>query len=320
MQANEVSSILGRMEGAPRLAETAQPVSVVVVNHNTGRLLAQCVASCLEQVQQVVIVDNVSNDESMILLERAFPSDDRLKVIHAIKNLGYAAGCNIGIKATAAPNVMILNPDCVLGHDVVRQMVSVLEGDTAVGMVGGLLLNPDGTEQGGGRRSNPTPWRTFVRVSGLYRLAGRWPELFPDFHLHNSPLPHGPLEVDAISGALMLVRRDAIEQVGPLDEGYFLHCEDLDWCTRFRRAGWKIMFVPGAPVVHSKGGSSLSRPVLVEWHKHKGMIRYYLKFLRDEYPDTVFWVVSLGVWMRFCVMAAVHSVRSAGRFMGLRRG
>jgi GT2 family glycosyltransferase len=297
-----------------------QRVSVVVVNRNAGPLLARCVASCLEQVERVVVVDNASSDESLRIMERVFPSEARLEVIPTGRNLGYAAGCNIGIEATDSPNVLILNPDCVLGRDVVQQMASVLEHDDAVGMVGGLLLNPDGTEQGGGRRAEPTPWRTLVRVSGLSRLAARWPELFPDFHLHNSPLPENPSEVDAISGALMLVRREAIEQVGPFDEGYFLHCEDLDWCTRFRRAGWKIMFVPDAPVVHSKGGSTRSSPIMVEWHKHRGMIRYYLKFLRDDYPDTLLWLVSVGVWLRFGVLAMLHSARSAGRFMGLMRG
>ena len=93
------------------------------------------------------------------------------------------------------------------------------------------------------------------------------------------------MEVEAISGACMLVRRAALDDVGGLDEGYFLHCEDLDWCHRFRQAGWRVLFVPGVRVVHDKGVSSRARPVFVQWHLHRGMVRYYRKFLRDEYPS-----------------------------------
>ena len=133
-----------------------------------------------------------------------------------------------------------------------------LPGDR-VGMVGGLLVNEDGTEQGGGRRTVPTPWRSFVRAFGLQRFANCWPKLFYDFHLHKQPLPDSPIEVEAISGACMLVKRDVMEDVGLWDEGYFLHCEDLDWCMRFRQKGWKILFVPDARISHALGACSQFR-------------------------------------------------------------
>ena len=94
-----------------------------------------------------------------------------------------------------------------------------------------------------------------------------------------------------------------METVGPLDEGYFLHCEDLDWCERFRQAGLKVLFVPDVSIRHAKGGSSRDRPVRVLWHKHRGMIRYYRKFFRDQYPLPVLWLVSAGVWLRFGLLA-----------------
>ena len=186
-------------------------------------------------------------------------------------------------------------------------------------MVGGLLLNPDGTEQGGGRRAVPTPWRSFVRAFGLYRLSQRWPKLFFDFYQHKQPLPDKPIEVEAISGACMLVSRDAIDDVGKMDEDYFLHCEDLDWCMRFRRNGWKILFVPDVKIIHFQGTCSKSNPIFVAWQKHKGMIRFYRKFFKHQYPGLLMWAVVVGVWIRFLVTAVYYLVDKALKSMGMRR-
>jgi hypothetical protein len=187
---------------------------------------------------------------------------------------------------------------------------TALESAPDIGMVGGLLLNPDGTEQAGGRRAVPTPWRTFTRAFGFSRL---FPQHFQDYDLHTHPLPTEAIAVEAISGACMLMRRDVFEQLGGWDEKYFLHCEDLDICMRIRQAGWKILFVPAARVHHLKGSCSKSRPVFVEWHKHKGMMRFYRKFFRHQYPGTLMWLVSLGVWLRFGIIALIHSIQRLKR-------
>jgi len=172
-----------------------------------------------------------------------------------------------------------------------------------------LLLNPDGTEQAGGRRAVPTPWLSFIRAFGLARFRDRYPNLFSDFLLHEQPLPNAPVEVEAISGSCMLVRRSALTDVGNMDDGYFLHCEDLDWCMRFRHKNWKIMFVPDASVVHFQRTCSKTRPIFVEWHKHKGMMRFYGKFFRHQYPGVLFWIVGAGVWLRFSMLAVFHMVQ-----------
>jgi GT2 family glycosyltransferase len=297
---------------------TLQAVSVVVVNHNAGELLVECVRSALAQAEQVVVVDNDSSDSSRDLLEGQFAKEARLLVLCAGKNMGFSAGSNLGFGLATQAHVLFLNPDCLLGAGSVQRMLAVLESDAQIGMVGGLLMNPDGTEQGGARRAVPTPWRSFVRAFGLYRLSGRWPRIFLDFHLHKQPLPEKPIEVEAISGALMLVRRLAIEDVGLWDEAYFLHCEDLDWCMRFRQRGWKICFVPDAPVIHHRGLSSRSKPIFVEWHKHKGMMRFYRKFFRNQYPGVLMWLVGLGVWLRFVLIAGFYLARRLLRKPGKR--
>jgi hypothetical protein len=296
-----------------------QPISTIVVNYNAGALLVDCVRAALAQTEQVIVVDNASSDSSMQMLAEQFSSEPRLLLHSTGKNLGFAAGCNLGIGLAAQPNLLFLNPDCILGSGSLHRMLEVLNSDERIGMVGGLLTNQDGSEQGGGRRAVPTPWRSFVRAFGLSRLSHRWPKLFFDFHLHKQPLPTKPIEVEAISGALMLVRKTAVEDIGLWDEAYFLHCEDLDWCMRFRQHGWKILFVPDAKVMHQQGHCSRSRPFFVEWHKHKGMIRFYHKFFKHQYPSVLMWLVNVGVWLRFAMVSVYHSFKLVAKRFGLIR-
>src|SRR5260370_42161377 len=107
----------------------------------------------------------------------------------------------------------------------------------------------------------------------------------------------------------MLVGRRALEAVGSLDEGYFLHCEDLDWCHRFGQSGRPVLFVPGVKVRHQKGRSSRDRPLRVLWHKHRGMVRFYRKFFRDRYPAPLMWAVFAGIGLRFVALAALTLAR-----------
>ncbi|MBV5328084.1 MAG: glycosyltransferase family 2 protein [Chlorobium sp.] len=282
-------------------------ISTIIVNYNAGPLLRGCVDSLLNCPLdiEIIVVDNASHDASL----DGLPESQQVRIIRNLANVGFAAACNIGAQASSAPYLLFLNPDCFFQPSAVSTLLSGLQSDERVGMVGGLLVNEDGTEQGGGRRAVPTPWRSFVRAIGLHRFARRWPKLFYDFHLHNQPLPDGPIEVEAISGACMLVKREAVEDVGLWDEGYFLHCEDLDWCMRFRQKGWKILFVPGAHISHALGACSRSLRVFVEWHKHKGMVRFYRKFFRHQYPGALMGLVIVGVWLRFSLMVAYLTAR-----------
>ena len=302
------------------ISSTSDTVSLIIVNYNACECIVACVLSALSQVHEVIVVDNASSDNSLAQLEAAFPGDRKLKIVRNRENLGFAAGCNIGIDHSSGSRLLFLNPDCVLEPDSVRRLLRVLNDRQDVGMVGGLLVNPDGTEQAGGRRAIPTPWRSFVRAFGLSLFADRWPRLFFDFHLHKQPLPTYPIEVEAISGACMLVHRGAMQSVGHWDEGYFLHCEDLDFSMTLRGRGWKIMFVPDARIVHDKGGSSRSRPLFVEWHKHRGMMRFYRKFFQHQYPGPLMWLVALGIWLRFGLVASYHSALLTLRHLGIQRG
>ena len=288
----------------PWAATAVRPlVSVLIVNYNGGALLCESVRAVLASniPVEVLISDNGSSDGSLQLLYHLLGRDPRVRVIENGENLGFARANNIGLPHAVGQHVLFLNPDCIIEPDTLRHMYQTMEAYPDVGMAGCLIRNPDGTEQGGCRRTVPTPWRASMRVLNLNRLFPNEPH-FHSFVLTHEILPVHPVSIDAISGAFMFVRRAALEQVGPLDEGYFLHCEDLDWCMRFRETGWKIMFVPDVSVVHFKGQSSKSQPIRVLWYKHKGMIRFYKKFFRRQYSWAMMLLVTTAVWARFSIL------------------
>ncbi|MBV4551563.1 glycosyltransferase family 2 protein [Pseudomonas sp. SWRI102] len=281
---------------------------VIIVNYNAGEYLLECVESAFAAgASRVIVVDNDSRDDSLKLLERTHAAGDSLDILRNAANLGFAVACNQGARLSAAPNLFFLNPDTVLAADAISRLLLTLRSSPEIGMVGGFLCNPDGSEQAGGRRVFPTPRRAFMRAFGLSRLSTFFPSVLSDFLLHKEPLPSAPIVVEAISGACMLVKREAIESVGLWDEDYFLHCEDLDWCMRFHQAGWRVLFVPGARVMHVFGVCSRHRPYFVEWHKHLGFLRFYRKYFRRKYPAVLWISVVIGVWFRFSLMVLRHA-------------
>jgi GT2 family glycosyltransferase len=298
-----------------RIAEGAYlNVGVIIVNYNAGPALSHAAQSSIAcaRVSQVVVVDNASRDGSMAALQAACGTSDKLRVVLNEVNRGFAVACNQALATLDQAYLLYLNPDCVLTPAALETLLAALVADPRAAMAGPVLRYPDGRVQAGGRRAAPTPWRSFVRASGLYRLSRYFPRLLPDLVLPQEALGDAASEVDAISGACMLVRREAMQCVGALDEGYFLHCEDLDWCMRFRLAGWKVLFVPRATVTHEKGVCSVSRPVFVAWHKHRGMVRFYRKFYADQQAWPLRLAVLLGVWAHFAVKLPVAIYR-AGR-------
>lgn len=289
-------------------------ISTIIVNYNAGAFLRNCVDSLLNSPLEIeiIVVDNASTDGSLNALNNL-----PLKLIKNPVNIGFAAACNKGAQVASADFLLFLNPDCSFLPGTLVSLLEAIRKDERVGMVGGLLANSDGSEQGGARRAVPTPWRSFVRAFGLARFSNRWPRLFFDFYLNKQPLPEDSIEVEAISGACMMVRREAMVEVGEWDEAYFLHCEDLDWCMRFRQKGWRILFIPSAQINHALGVCSRRRPIFVEWHKHKGMMRFYRKFFRHQYPGILMFLVTLGVWLRFGIVTICYLSKDVGRAMGI---
>ncbi|MFZ3103910.1 MAG: glycosyltransferase family 2 protein, partial [Smithella sp.] len=181
-------------------------VSAIIVNYNAGTILNETVNLLLDSapVAQVIVVDNGSTDHSMEAIERMALSRSDLICICNNRNLGFARACNIGVVAAGENDYLLfLNPDCLPAQDALEKLLIGMKSSQQTGMAGPLVLNPDGTEQPGGRRAVPTPWRSFIRAFGLFSFRQRYPRLFSDFLLHQQPLPVDPVEVEAISGSCM---------------------------------------------------------------------------------------------------------------------
>lgn len=285
---------------------SAPSVSVLIVNFNSGPWLARAVASLHGEAQvcEVLVGDNGSSDDSLARLQAVLDPQAAIpcRVLPFGQNLGFATAVNRLLQAASGECLLLLNPDCQLLPGALDTCLAALAADPQAGMAGCLIRNPDGSEQRGCRRRMPTLTSSLARslpgASWLLQRLGGAAAQAADFDLTLSPLPAAVTPVEAISGAFMLVRRSAVARVGAMDEGYFLHCEDLDWCLRFTQAGYRIVFVPQAAIIHAQGACSAARPVRVEWHKHWGMWRFFRKFHGAD-PPWLLGLVGVGIAGRF---------------------
>ncbi|MBT7308160.1 MAG: glycosyltransferase family 2 protein [Gammaproteobacteria bacterium] len=282
-------------------------LTVVVVTHNSGVI----VGDCLERLSgsslsiEIIVVDNGSDRENLALLRAFTEKLVGAERIENRENVGFSAANNIALRKISTDFVLLLNPDCLVESDTIEQLYRYLMEHGDVAMAGCLIRNMDGSEQQGGRRNLPTYKRLLVQYLGL----GRWLPARDTYLLNQAPLPDKPVAVEAISGALMMVRRSAIAEVGLLDERYFLHWEDLDWCKRFYDAGQKIAFIPQVVVTHIKGTSSERVRWRVELHKHFGMLRYFWTYNGGLLMLPVSLLLFTVAWARTLLRAAQLSSR-----------
>lgn len=272
-------------------------VSVVVVAHNSGATLADCVDRVLAQtaLHELIVVDNGSVDGSI----EALPTVPALRLLRQPDNPGFSVACNRGAELAGGRILLFLNPDCLLEPGMLARLAQHLDTDPALTVLGAQLLDVDGTPQAAARRLSPTPARI---------LGGRWRKAAQA----DADTEPAIVEVEAVSGALMAMSRNGFERLGGFDEGYRLHCEDLDLCRRALLAGGKVAVATDVRPVHVKGVSSRRRPVWVEWHKHRGMCRYFRKFDATASPLWLRLIVPLGIAARF-PLAAVRAWLAARR-------
>ncbi len=246
---------------------------VVVVNYNGGDFLKRCAESVFSSNTPLalIIVDNASVDDSLASLSSLSRGGHHCEIIENSENLGFSKAVNLGANAGSSPYVLLLNPDCEIHPHTVSNLIHEAEKYDDLGIMGALVFNEDGTEQRGCRRLEPTFTRSMVTALRL----GRY---FKSVNLQNEPLPAEAMSLDAVSGSAMLIKRDVFEALGGMDEGYFLHVEDLDICRRVREFGKKVYFTPKVSLFHHHGASSHAVPYSTEWHKHQGMLRYHSKF------------------------------------------
>jgi N-acetylglucosaminyl-diphospho-decaprenol L-rhamnosyltransferase len=276
-------------------------LAVVVVNHNAGAFLARCLESVHTSAGdiglEVVVVDNASRDGSPRHAEEA-----GARVLRNERNRGFAPAANQGIGATTAPFVLLLNPDAEIVGGTLSALVKVARERPRAGAVGLLVRNPDGSIQPSARRvprlfealghaflGPIAPGNRFTRS---YTMAG-WDRT-------------AEREVEWVSGSAMLLRRDATSEVGPFDDGYFMYVEDVDLCTRLRRAGWSVLFSPEVEVVHEIGVSTRGQRGRMAFQHSRSVYRYFSKFAATGPRALLKPFVRAALWLRAAMIAALR--------------
>lgn len=250
-------------------------LSILIVNWNVRDLLRRCLYSILANLPscqlEIIVVDNGSTDGSVEMVRMEFP---QVCLIANPDNRGFPAANNQGLGIAQGRYVLLLNPDTEVVGNALETMVAFADAHPDVGVVGPQLLNPDGTVQSS-RRRFPTLATAVFESTWLQPYAPR--RLLERYYVLDRP-DDAIQDVDWVTGAALMARREAIEQVGPLDEGFFMYSEELDWCRRFRDAGWRVVYLPTAQVIHYGGKSS--EQVLPARHIHfqASKIRYFQKY------------------------------------------
>ncbi|MDP2663277.1 MAG: glycosyltransferase family 2 protein [Dehalococcoidia bacterium] len=267
-------------------------LTVVIVSYNVADLLRRCLDSVTRTLaasglgSEIVVVDNASTDGSGAMLRTGFPG---VSIVQNDSNRGFASATNQGLAQSKGRYVFLLNPDTELIGDAAGRLVAFMDDRPGAGMSTGQLINPDGTLQPGAFRF-PSLWMSLLdffpvnhrltgsRLNGRYRLDG-----------------NVPFEIDHPLGASMMVRRAVLDQVGPLDDAFFMYCEEIDWCIRIKKAGWRIFCVPQARIIHHVAQSTRQRApaMYVELQKSRSLL------FRKQYPRFFQWahrrIVRLGV-------------------------
>ena len=249
-------------------------LSIIVVNWNVKELLRECLASIQEHdgdiTLEAIVVDSASSDGSPKMVEEEFPW---VKLIASKQNLGYPRGNNLGILASNGRHVLILNPDTVVLNDALEVMVKYLDDHIDVGVVGPQLLNADGTIQSS-RRRFPSLLTGLFESTWFEPLAPRG--LIRQYYAQDLP-DDQENDVDWVTGASLMIPRRVIEHVGLFDEGYFMYSEELDWCRRINDAGWRIVYLPQAQIVHHIGKSSEQAVTARHVNFQQAKLRYFRK-------------------------------------------
>ncbi|MDZ7371314.1 MAG: glycosyltransferase [candidate division KSB1 bacterium] len=278
-------------------------LSIVIVNYNVREFLEQALVSVQKAVRhidcEIWVVDNASSDGSAAFIRRKFPD---VKLIANEQNLGFARANNQALQQATGKYICLLNPDTIVQENTFDVLLRYMEDHPEVGMVGAKILNADGSLQLACRRSFPTPWVAFTKIVGLAALfpKSRW------FGRYNLTFldPEQEADVEAISGSFMFVRRSVIEQVGGLDEDFFMYGEDLDWCYRIREAGYRIRYVPYTQIIHFKGESSKKSLLQQRLLFYEAM----RLFVRKHFKKRIAWIPLWGLLMAIYLRAALSFI------------
>lgn len=278
-------------------------ITIVIINWNTRDLLRDCLESTYKTVRnitfEIIVVDNASHDDSVAMLGEEFPD---VRIIVNSENRGFAAANNQAFAVMKGRYALLLNTDTVLTENAVHELFAFMENHDEAAMAGGQLLNRDGSRQNS-IANFPTVLTLLANTSLLEYL---FPRRFPSKRYRHK----GPLEVESVIGACMLVRKKAMDEVGMFDERYFFFFEETDWACQMRAAGWKICHVPSALIYHLQG-QSVGRNVRSRIEFYRSRYKFFNKWKGRSYNVAV----SLVVFVRLIVnwlLTSVGGILTAG--------
>jgi GT2 family glycosyltransferase len=248
-------------------------LSVIIVNWNVRDLLRTCLHSLkdLAPDSEVIVVDNASCDGSVEMLRAEFPD---VRVIANATNAGFGAANNQALKESSGRYVLFLNPDTEVRPAAIQRLLAFVDQRPRAACVGPMLLNPDGSVQSS-RRGFPRLSTFLVESTVLQRYLKGLPSLRRFYR--SEAATDGPQQVDWLVGACLLVRRSALDEVGPFDERFFMYSEEMDLCYRLRQAGYEVWYVPEAEVIHHEGASSRQDLFRRNVHFHESRYRFFEK-------------------------------------------
>ncbi len=269
----------------PRLTQ----VSIVIVNYNTLGLLRDCLNSLMStegRMCEVIVVDNYSTDGSAQMVTNEFPD---VHIIRNSQNAGFAKATNQGIRIAKGKHLLLLNSDTIVRPNAIDAMAAFMEANSFVGGVACKLLNEDGTIQASISKQ-PGPMLLLFRLLGVSRLISsdrtrRWLARYLGVVLgktarsYLAPYVAGesPVEIENVSAACLMLRKEAMDKVGLLDERFFMYLEDVDYCLRLRQAGWKLFYLPMVEIIHLSGRSSGGRMRNYSVQSYLALFQFYRK-------------------------------------------
>lgn len=276
-------------------------LSIIIVSYNEKELLRKCLksvfASKTDFSYEVIVSDNGSADCTIEMIRQEFSN---VKLLDNKKNLGFSKGNNVAIREAVGRLILLLNADTEVRPDTFDLSIKYIDSHPAVGAMGCKVLLPNGQLDKAARRKFPNPWNSFLRLFGLRKFSDYNITIDPDLET----------EVDAITGAYFLTRKSVVDQVGMLDEEFFMYGEDLDWCWRIKEAGHKVMYYPGAEVTHYKYGASRAIPFrTIKW-AHNSMKIFYRKHYAPKYPWLFSQLVYAGIALRMFLVLFVNLFRN----------
>lgn len=288
-------------------------LSVIIVSWNARTALLDCLQSVMREtaqyVAETIVVDNASTDGSAEVVKHRFPT---VKLVINDTNLGFSKANNIGMRRSSGKYLCLINSDVLVKEGCVKRMMAFMDDHPRIGVLGPRIRGADGTVQ----RSCmgfPTLWNTFCRALALDSIFGKT-QLFGGYLMKH--WPHDEIRsVDVINGCFWMVRREAVNEVGLLDERFFIYGEDIDWCRRFHAGGWDVVFYPEAEAIHYGGASSANAPVRFYLEMHRANHEYWRKY-HGRFGSRAFLLLTLVHHVvRICGQLPVYFVRPGMREM-----